>query len=188
MINTLIQFHNEVFFDLYNLSRGNEFFRSWVYIVAERFDWYVILGAVFFLLLHVHKRRNSNPELIGRAGLVEGVIALGGIFLAWGISYILKISLAFPRPFLKFSEVIPLFLHGGFNSFPSGHATFFAALAIAIYLNHKKVGIFFIIAALFIGIARVIAGVHFPVDVVVGWILGGLVSWLVYVYLSRRRN
>ena len=173
---------------MYSLASGTETFRLWIYIVAERLDWYVILAAIFFVLLHGHKRRNAGPELISRSALIEGAYSVAGILLAWGISYILKITLALPRPFLKFPEVVPIFLHGGFNSFPSGHATLFAALGVAIYLNHKKAGIFFMIAAFLIGFARVVAGVHFPIDILAGWFLGGFISWLSYKYLIRHHR
>lgn len=186
MINTFIQFHNEVFFGLYNLAQNSETLQFWVYIIAERLDWYVILAAIFFVLLHQHKRRDTKSEFVSHRSLVEGIVASIGIVGAWGISYLLKITFALPRPFLRFPEITPLFLHGGFNSFPSGHATLFAALAVAMYLNHKKTGIFFILAAFLIGIARVIAGVHFPIDILAGWLLGTLVSVLVHHTLIKR--
>ena len=33
--------------------------------------------------------------------------------------------------------------------------------------------------ALLIGLARIIAGVHFPIDILGGFVLGGIVSFLV---------
>jgi undecaprenyl-diphosphatase len=97
--------------------------------------------------------------------------------LAMGITYIIKYSLHIPRPFL--SGVTPLFVHGGYNSFPSGHATFFASLALAMFFYHKKRGWWFLISAIAIGLARIIAGVHYPIDVAVGYIIGIASSYFI---------
>jgi len=57
------------------------------------------------------------------------------------------------------------------------------ALAFAIFLTHKKVGYWFMFFALLIGIARIIVGVHFPIDILGGFILGALIAYLVrFVY------
>ena len=74
-------------------------------------------------------------------------------------------------------NIRPLFPETGF-AFPSGHATFFAALAISIFFLNKKVGYIFIFFALLIGLARIMAGVHFPIDILGGFILGSLVAYL----------
>jgi undecaprenyl-diphosphatase len=53
------------------------------------------------------------------------------------------------------------------------------ALAFAIYLSHKKAGYIFMHIALLIGIARVAAGVHFPIDILGGFILGIFIAYIV---------
>ena len=98
--------------------------------------------------------------------------------LAWILAYILKIIIYTPRPFEVFSNIVPLFSESGY-AFPSGHATFFMALAFALFFNHKKAGYVFILFALLIGIARIIAGVHFPVDILGGFILGFFIAFFV---------
>jgi undecaprenyl-diphosphatase len=70
-------------------------------------------------------------------------------------------------------------------SFPSGHATFFMALGFGIFFSHKKAGYVFIFFALLIGIARIIAGVHFPVDILSGFILGAIIAYLVRVIYNK---
>jgi len=62
------------------------------------------------------------------------------------------------------------------NSFPSGHAIIFGALATSLYFIHKKLGITYLILAIVIGFSRVVAGVHFPVDIAFGLLLGILIS------------
>ncbi len=80
-----------------------------------------------------------------------------------------------PRPFL----VLPVhqLLTDTAWSFPSGHATFFFAMATAVYLYHKKWGIFFFGATILMTVSRVIAGVHYPSDILGGAVIGVLIAY-----------
>ena len=184
----LINAHFELFRYLFAITNYSSELNVWIYIIAERLDWYVVIAGILFIILHTHGRKINRPILISQASIVEGVYISTGILIAWGISYLMKIGFAIARPFIQFPDVVPLFLYGGYNSFPSGHATLFSALAVAMYLYHKNVGSIFIFCAFIISLARVISGVHFPIDIIVGWILGGTVSYLTYRYLVRNRN
>ncbi len=91
-----------------------------------------------------------------------------------------------PRPFLQ-NHFIPLFNENSF-SFPSGHASFFFAMAFSIYFLHKRWGVSFIIFAIMISIARVVAGVHFPMDIFGGAIVGYIVSFLFNKLLNKNSS
>jgi undecaprenyl-diphosphatase len=191
MIETLIQLHSRLFFWLYSFSSGSDELRFWLYFIAEYVDIYIVLLGIIFIVTHRHVPLGNRPEIISWQSLKEGLFIFWTINVAWGISYVMKIIFAAPRPFLRFAQdVAPLFPYGGFDSFPSGHATLFAALAAAIYINHKKTGIVFGSIAFLIGVTRVISGVHFPIDIIVGWILGfGLVSLLHrYMHITQKKE
>ena len=70
-------------------------------------------------------------------------------------------------------------------SFPSGHSTFFFALAATVYFYNKKWGWWFFLAAIIINISRVIAGVHYPSDILGGAIIGILVAYFVFTIVNR---
>lgn len=78
-----------------------------------------------------------------------------------------------------------MFEHGGGDSFPSFHATFFSALATSFYFYHKYLAWIYIIGAILIGASRITAGIHWPVDILVGYALGGLIGYIAYRLLSR---
>lgn len=82
-----------------------------------------------------------------------------------------------PRP-ETIGLLIPLVSHLPDNSFPSGHALFWGASWWALqslYGNKKIVWSFFILGALTC-FARILAGIHYPGDIVVWFLLGwGLV-------------
>jgi len=107
------------------------------------------------------------------AGLFTAVIG------ASGTSYLMKEMIERARP----DGLIPSVIETS-SSFPSGHAT----LAIALYgfltfllcKRYPKIAALITIKAIFvilaIGFSRLYLGVHFPSDVLAGYLLGGL--WL----------
>jgi len=98
--------------------------------------------------------------------------------LGYLCSYILKLLFASTRPFETMPFVTSVFHETGY-AFPSSHAAIFSALAFSIFFMHKKAGIVFMALALIIGVSRIVAGVHFPVDILGGFLLGALVAYLV---------
>ena len=79
-----------------------------------------------------------------------------------------------PRPFLAWPDINLIFESGGFDSFPSGHATFLWRLGAALFAYHRIGGVFYVVAALAIGVARIISGIHWPLDVLAGWLWADL--------------
>lgn len=68
-------------------------------------------------------------------------------------------------------------MDGNTKSMPSAHATnIFAAAVFLSYYFRRTWPLMFLIAAV-VGYSRVYLGVHFPLDVVVGAITGGLLAW-----------
>lgn len=72
-----------------------------------------------------------------------------------------------------------------YQSFPSGHALFFFALAMVVYRHDKRWGFAFFVGAILMGIGRVLGGIHWPSDVVGGALIGILVGWLVDLCYAR---
>lgn len=100
------------------------------------------------------------------------VISLTGV-IAWSASAVGKALFLVPRPYIQMLDIEPLFQLGILDSFPSGHATFFAAIAVAVWHYHRRLGFVYVLAAIAIGVSRIIAGVHFPLDILAGFLLGG---------------
>lgn len=168
--------NNEIFFFFYNLSHQSIFFDRVIIFFADIFPYIVVVLAFLFLL--IHKEKNLPDQMISViwARWKEILMVFFSSALAWFFAYVLKYTFHTARPFDVLPKVILLFSETGY-AFPSGHATFFMALAISIFFNHKKVGYIFIFFALVIGIARIIAGVHFPIDILGGFILGFIIAF-----------
>ncbi|MEB3225848.1 MAG: phosphatase PAP2 family protein, partial [Synechococcus sp.] len=100
----------------------------------------------------------------------------------------LKQAFALPRPYVLNPAVMtPEALHtAGSFSFPSGHAqgitTFWGAIA---FLQQKRwLWIFEILIIVLVSLSRLYLGVHFPVDVAAGVILG--IGWIALgLWLNR---
>ena len=109
--------------------------------------------------------------------------------VSWGVVTLLKSLFGETRPFFVIGEIKPLFILGGDDSFPSGHATVFSTLATLVYLDNKKLGYFFIFSAILIGLSRIIAGVHYIHDILAGFALGAILAiFLSYIYPKLRNK
>lgn len=89
-----------------------------------------------------------------------------------------------PRPFLT-HQVNNLVSHDISGSFPSGHMTFIFPLIYFVASANKKIGLAFIVLGILMGIARIYVGVHYPLDILGGIIIGVLAAWFVEKNLPR---
>jgi undecaprenyl-diphosphatase len=66
------------------------------------------------------------------------------------------------------------------SSFPSSHAVSSMGSAAWVSLRHPKATVYLMVFAFLIGYSRIYVGVHYPSDVLAGFILGWLVALLIY--------
>lgn len=97
---------------------------------------------------------------------------------------ILKHLFARPRPWVDCAALIPLVAEHDPNSFPSGHtsAAFAFALGSLRALPKRWMKVAVVILAALMGLSRLYVGVHYPSDVLIGFVVGdlaGLCGWLV---------
>jgi len=109
-------------------------------------------------------------------GLRVGIILL----LSTSINDSLKLVFHGPRPYWYSTNIIP---YAGETSFgvPSGHAQIaFSVWGMLAATIGKWWGwLIAILIIAMIGISRLYLGVHFPHDVILGWLIGALLLWLV---------
>lgn len=142
----------------------------------------VVLTVVGFLLFMRHWR----VAIFTFAASVSGQL----------VSHLLKEAFGRPRPDLIPHEVA-VFTH----SFPSGHAMMSAVVYLTLaslaarlmHRRHMKVYVLSvaIVFTILIGVSRVYLGVHWPSDVLAGWMIGAswaLACWLVAAKVGLGRN
>jgi undecaprenyl-diphosphatase len=78
-----------------------------------------------------------------------------------------------PRPFADHPKhTLLLVHHGADNSFPSDHASVAFAIAFAVLIFHRRLGILLLVVAVGVGLDRIFVGVHYPIDVLTSVFVG----------------
>lgn len=145
--------------------------------IAFTAEWYgLIILAALFIYLFEHR---DNPKKGVRDLFVVGATAVS----AYIVAYAFKDTFQTLRPFDASASVVPLVKESGY-AFPSGHATFFMALAASLWFYHKRLAVFFGISAVLIGTARVASGIHWPIDILGGLFLGYAVGTTLYKLIA----
>ena len=120
----------------------------------------------------------------GRNGRILALLVILGLVLADQISSsLLKPGIGRFRP-CKVLEGFRLLVHCGSRyGFPSSHAANSAVVAALFCLTYRRGRWLWAGLTLLIGMSRIYVGVHYPFDVLAGWLLGGLIA-LVLVKLT----
>ena len=186
MLNLISQINYSLLMPLHQVVLSNSLLRELVIVFGRDLDIYVFAAVLMFFLFHEHDKKIKASHDIGMSCIREMILLSFSAFIAWLTTAFLKIVFASPRPFELYQNIEPLFVFGGGDSFPSGHATIFAALTMMVFILHKKAGWVLAILTFLISISRVAAGIHFPLDVIVGWIIGVGVSYFIYNLFKPR--
>lgn len=100
---------------------------------------------------------------------------------AYAVSAFIGFTYGRARPFVDLDGARQLITTSFFHkSFPSSHATLAFALAFTVLWFNRPLGIVMLILAAAVAWGRVFVGVHYPVDVAAGAILGGMMSYIMY--------
>lgn len=122
----------------------------------------------------------SRMALFAAGSVVGGTIA----------STLLKDLFQRPRP-----DIVPHVVYASSSSFPSGHSMMSAVtyLTLGALLarsqERKRLKAYFLLLAAFltfaVGVTRVYLGVHWPTDVLAGWIAGAIWAMLCWLLAGR---
>lgn len=78
-----------------------------------------------------------------------------------------------PRPYQAHPHaIIPILARSSDPSFPSDHATAAFAIAFGVFFVRRRPGCLFLVFAALISASRVLAGMHYPTDVLAGAVIG----------------
>lgn len=165
----------QLFYLFNNLAGQSPFFDEVVVFFASWFPY--ILVAMFLVLVWFSVYAKKEKLEILAVTFISALIA------RVGVTELIRYFFPRERPFMAL-DISPLFTDTAW-SFPSGHVTFFFAMATVIYLYNKRWGMWFFIATIFITISRVIAGVHYPSDIVGGAIIAVFVGYFTYFFARR---
>ena len=112
----------------------------------------------------------------GKIKKEQVVHALVACLIAWIIAFLIKRFFPTLRPFVLNGKEVEVMLKPLDGAFPSEHTTLAFALAATIFMHDRKIGWIYLIAAAAVGISRVLANVHYPIDILGGAFLGTIVA------------
>lgn len=161
--------NQEIFLQIYSLTGKNSFLDALMIFGAVYLIW---ITAFLVLILGVF---GSNKE---KRALLLSVI---GVIVTWILIFVIRLFIFEPRPFITLS-INPLINEAGFAAFPSIHTALMAVTAFAYLFAKSKWTPLFIFFLIWVALARIYVGVHYPFD-----ILGGVLVSFLAVYLSKGR-
>ncbi len=159
---------------------------NWVIVIQNLGAWlelpmrfFTFLGSEEFFLIVLPVLYWSVDSALGfRVALM--------LVVTGGINDILKLGMAGPRPYWVSAQVKPFSAETSFGV-PSGHAQVATGIWGTLAGNYKKTWGWVVACAVIflIGFSRMYLGVHFPHDVLFGWILGIITLWAFSTFWGR---
>lgn len=144
----------------------------WFFSMLGDGGWFLILTTIVLLIM-VKTRR-------------IGVEAAASLILTFIIgNLIIKSIVGRIRPYDAYTFLQAIVSKPIDSSFPSGHTSNSFAVAVAILLNDRKLGIPAVIVAAMIAFSRLYNVVHYPTDVIAGLILGTTAAVTVHILYNK---
>jgi undecaprenyl-diphosphatase len=151
---------------------------------AQYLYLFVILG---FVVAWFRVSNKTKAQFLA-ATIVAGIIAFILSRIGGHVYYD-------PRPFVT-EHVKPLIPHAADNGFPSDHALLTMTLTAITYFFRKRIAVIMLVLTVAIGIARVLARVHSPLDIIGAWVFGVIgaiagyyiIRWLFDKYLVNHAD
>ncbi len=151
-----------------------------------------ITGAVMVVLSIFNANRfKGHQNLVWHRIFLHVYFAFTAIAFSGLLGMLIKNSIGRARPaFTPEGSIwmsMPFEFVYKYASFPSGHATTGGAIALVLALLFPRWRWFFILAGLAIAISRPVLGVHFPSDIVAGFVFGAGFVWVYARQFARKR-
>jgi membrane-associated phospholipid phosphatase len=152
--------NNLFFFQPVHLSES-----SLMFFFSHWFLWILIFG---LSLLWLIKKRLKNLSFFWLLLVISEFLHT-----------FLKTLSPWDRPFINEGAVPPEWI-GSYSqgSFPSGHAFRSVILLYFLWKGNKKLFWFLLPAVLLVSVGRVLFKLHYPIDILGGYIIGGIVIYL----------
>ena len=105
-----------------------------------------------------------------------GVLILLALAAGYALARLAGLLFAHPQPF-EVEGLEPLVPHVADNAFPSDHTVIGGVFASVAFLADRRVGLALWILALLVGLSRMLAGLHYPIDIFASVVLAVAAVW-----------
>lgn len=161
-------FNKNLFFDIYHLSLQNSLIDTLMIFGAVNLI-YVIF--ILMLILYILGDPRDKKAIF---------LTLTSFIISQIVLRLIHLIFYEPRPFITF-HLTPLIQGVPNPSFPSEHTTTLFVFAFSYFFCRSRFKMIFMIFAIWTGLARIYVGVHYPLD-----ILGGILLGLISVLIARK--
>lgn len=169
--------NNYLFTFLHSFAFKYNWLDSAVIFFAEPFI-YIFIIAIITILVWQDKVLEDSFDLKSIYKKSRGILTITIATISGYIAAnLLKLLIHTDRPFVYLNNIHTLISESGY-AFPSGHSATISAFAFAVFFKNRPIGFICLVTMLLIGLSRVVAGVHFPVDIIGGYALGFVVAYL----------
>ena len=188
-LDKLLEWDDRAFLSLYksDFSKRTKQFAKIFSFLGSLYFWSIIIVAWFF---YGFVTKDYDLLVLFVSGFEQSLII--HVIIRYGL-------IRRNRPYIKlkkegvkrhdlFLRIPYLMSDSEEKSFPSGHVTFFFLFGIilAYYFNSWPIFFIFLSLDILMGVSRVILGVHFPTDIIFGFVFGFLYALLflgwTYIY------
>ena len=188
-LDKLLEWDDRAFLSLYksDFSKRTKQFAKIFSFIGSLYFWSIIIIAWFF---YGFVTKDYDLLVLFVSGFEQSLII--HIIIRYGL-------IRRNRPYIKlkkegvkrhdlFLRIPYLMSDSDEKSFPSGHVTFFMLFGIllAYYFNSWPIFFIFLSLDIIMGVSRVILGVHFPTDIIFGFLFAFLYALLflgwTYIY------
>ncbi len=162
----------------WGFDQVNRFARATPWLHGAMYG-YATYGVVLFAALlltgwWIARQRRDLPMVA--AAICAGIATL----LAVAINQPIVGAVHEARPYTTHPGILVLAHRSTDFAFPSDHAVMAGAAAVGLWFVSRRLGAIAIAAAAVIAFSRVYIAAHYPQDVAVGLVLGGIVATIVY--------
>lgn len=158
--------------ELVNLSYHNFILDNLSLLISNMgiIYFWIIIALILYLL------GNEKGKVVAKRMIVI-------LLLTTIITQLVKLFIMRPRPYTELSNLILLGL-GTDYSFPSGHTATSTAMAYLLSKEYNRW--IFMLIPFVVGISRLYIGVHYPSDVLGGFLLGLFIAYLLEYFFNLR--
>ncbi|MMZ45981.1 Undecaprenyl-diphosphatase BcrC [compost metagenome] len=162
------QFNIDAFRLINDLGKQYPYLNPVIVFLAEYMLYFLCLSIVVYWFTRTNKNRMMVIQAVIAFILAEILGKIAGQFHS---HY---------QPFAVLPHVNQLIEHDIDNSFPSDHTILFFSVCISFWLVRKKGEWLWLMLPFCVAISRIWVGVHYPIDVITGALLGVISALFVY--------